>query len=182
MSEKIMNILKDFMSDIEDENIEIYNEFSLQHELGIYLRKKLSNFKVQFERNVNYFGISDTIKHEIDIVVFNETEKYSIELKYPKNGQYPEQMFSFIKDIKFMEQLKENGFNASFCVTLADDKNFYEGKRIDGIYSYFRGKNLIHGTIRKPTGSKNEEIFVNGSYYAEWEKNNKYSYYIIEVR
>lgn len=33
---------------------EVYNEFSLQHELGIYLRENLQkhgNFKVQFEKN-----------------------------------------------------------------------------------------------------------------------------------
>ena len=28
-----------------------------------------------------------------------------MELEYPVNGQYPEQMYSFIKDIAFMEQL-----------------------------------------------------------------------------
>jgi hypothetical protein len=30
--------------------VEIYNEFSLQHELGVYLRNNLENCKVQFER------------------------------------------------------------------------------------------------------------------------------------
>lgn len=39
-------------------------------------------------------------------------EIYAIELKYPKNGQYPEQMYSFIKDIKFMQQVKEK---KAFC-------------------------------------------------------------------
>ncbi len=35
----------------KEENI--YNEFSLQHELGIYLRRALpGNYKVQFERNI----------------------------------------------------------------------------------------------------------------------------------
>ena len=37
-------------------NDDIYNEFSLQHELGIFLREKLKTFKVEFERNVKFFS------------------------------------------------------------------------------------------------------------------------------
>ena len=39
-----------------------------------------------------------------------DTEKknrYAIELKFPRNGQYPETMFSFVKDIKFLENQEE---------------------------------------------------------------------------
>ena len=132
------------------------NEFSLQHELGIFLRAKLTGYKVQFERNTKYFGISGTVKHEIDIVIYNELEKHAIELKYPLNGQYTEQMFSFVKDIKFMEELKEAGFDNTYCLTLVQDKNLYSGQRRDGIYSYFRSKDPVQGTICKPTGRKYE--------------------------
>lgn len=52
-------------------DVEVYNEFSLQHELGIFLRTKLTGYKVQFERNTKFFGISGTVKHEIDILVRN---------------------------------------------------------------------------------------------------------------
>lgn len=116
----IVSLLEEFVDLIRNEEVEVYNEFSLQHELGIFLRAKLTGNKVQFERNVKFFGITGTVKHEIDIVIYNENEKYAIELKYPLNGQYPEQMYSFVKDIKFMEQLKEAGFMAfltnRFCV------------------------------------------------------------------
>jgi hypothetical protein len=37
--------------------IEIYNEFSLQHELGLFLRNQLNGCKVQFERNVSHFKL-----------------------------------------------------------------------------------------------------------------------------
>ena len=120
----IKKLLYEFMSMIEDNQIEIYNEFSLQHELGIFLREQLPNYKVQFERNTKYFGIKGTIKHEIDIVAYNDKEKYAVELKYPVNGQYPEQMYSFIKDILFMEQLKDDGFDATYSLTVVNDKNF----------------------------------------------------------
>ena len=35
------------------ENIEIYNEFSFQHELGLFLRRELKSYTIQFERNVS---------------------------------------------------------------------------------------------------------------------------------
>lgn len=154
--------------------VEVYNEFSLQHELGIYLRDQLKNnpdYKVQFERNTKYFFKAKGLeKHEIDITIFNsdKTKKYAIELKYPRNGAYPKTMFDFCKDIKFMEQCKQNGFTKTFCLTLVDvgfgrpddyvDKSgkkhsgnpFYDAKTRDDtsnnsdtpdnkeLYSYFR--------------------------------------------
>ena len=102
---ELANLVSDFFQVIIDEKIEIYNEFSLQHELGIYLRKRIPEYKVQFERNVSFFSNdNNTIKKEIDISIFSRDmrEKYAIELKCPVNGQYPEQMYSFVKDIKFM--------------------------------------------------------------------------------
>ena len=47
-------IIDSFVAEIKSKSIEIYNEFSLQHELGILLRNKINNKKVQFERNVGY--------------------------------------------------------------------------------------------------------------------------------
>ncbi|RUS50439.1 hypothetical protein QI30_19185, partial [Kurthia sp. 3B1D] len=91
--------IKDFFHLVKIQQIEIYNEFSLQHELGVYLRNHLdSTFKIQFERNIRFFGIQEKlIKKELDIAIYNSqtNEKYAIELKFPKNGQHPESMFSF---------------------------------------------------------------------------------------
>lgn len=93
-------IIQDFVQSVALGRIEIYNEFSLQHELGIHLRKQFPDLKVQFERNVSsLFGItSHFTKKEIDICVHSQdgTQKHSaFELKFPRNGQHPEQMFSF---------------------------------------------------------------------------------------
>ena len=116
---------------------------------------------------------------KIDINRFQVAD--AIELKYPLNGQYPEQMYSFIKDIKFMEQLKEAGFDGAYCVTLVQDKNFYSGNKVDGVYSYFRNGNTIHGTIIKPTGKKDESIDVYGEYQVEWKSINNWKYYIVDA-
>ncbi len=178
--------IEDFWEYVREQKTELYNEFSLQHELGIFLRSKLPEYKVQFERNVSYFGIySGTIKKEIDIVIFSpdRKEKYAIELKYPRNGQYPEQMYAFTKDILFIEELKALGFDATAAVTLVDDKPFYAGDNNSGIYQYFRGGKPIHGTIYRPTGSTKgkEHIDIKGEYTIKWKPIEKSMYYIVEA-
>lgn len=177
----IQKLLENFMVLVGNGEVEVYNEFSLQHELGIFLRANLTGYKVQFERNTKFFGIQGTIKHEIDIVVYNDTERYAIELKYPLNGQYTEQMFSFVKDIKFMEEMKDAGFNAAYCLTLVEDKNFYSGQKQDGIYAFFRGGKPVHGLICKPTGKKDEQLTVNGSYDIYWRAGGKMKFYLVQM-
>ena len=178
----IEKLLDEFMSCVESGDIEIYNEFSLQHELGLFLRERVDGYKVQFERNTRYFDISDTIKHEIDIVVYNADKKYAIELKFPVNGQYPEQMYSFVKDICFMEQLKQAGFNNTYCLTAVVDSKFYAGKKTDGIYSFFRGNAPLSGVISKPTGQREESVRLDGKYCIKWNtENKKYVYYVVSI-
>ena len=175
-------LLHEFMLQVGKEQIEIYNEFSLQHELGIFLRERLPGYKVQFERNTKYFGLTDLVKHEIDIVVYDDVRKYAVELKYPLNGQHPEQMFSFVKDICFMEQLKMKGFEKTYCMTVVKDKKFYSGTKKDGIYAYFRDRKPITGIITKPTGAKDERITIEREYSIEWNRaGEEHKYYIVEI-
>lgn len=178
---KLENLIREFVGLVEMGKIEIYNEFSLQYELGIYLRENISNYKIQFERNTKFFGVKETIKHEMDIVIYNDIEKYAIELKYPMNGQYPEQMFCFIKDIKFMEQMKENGFNDTYCLTIVSDKKFYYGKKLDGMYAFFRDGKLVNGLINKHTGKRDEQIIINGNYKINWEGCGDKRYYLVQI-
>lgn len=182
----LKELIKNFWDYQKKNNIELYNEISFQHELGIYLRNNLPNYKIQFERNISYFfnNVKDTKKKEIDIVIFKDdfSEKYAIELKYPKNGQYPEQMFSFIKDIKFMEQARCLGFDKTFVMTLVDDRLFYDGNDVSGIYSFFRSGKTIQGTITKPTGKKDDVIVLLGQYRINWQRLNlDCRYYLIEI-
>ena len=165
--ERVKEILeKDFWEYIKKggKEIELYNEFSFQHELGLYLRHELSQYgyKVQFERNTKYFAKNDTFrKHEIDIVVFKTDERdefeklAAIELKFPRHGQYPVRMFNCIEDILFMEELKERAhFKHTFVMAIVNHKvkgdkddeigrNFYDIhnkhlKKDNSIYKYFR--------------------------------------------
>ncbi|CAM2933626.1 hypothetical protein B0183_04815 [Glaesserella parasuis] len=194
----IESLVNDFFSYLKyKEDIEIYNEFSFQHELGIFLREKLNennkDYKIQFERNVKDFGYipkDKNEKKEIDIVILNKyenDEKYAIELKFANatNGQYPEKMFSFIKDIHFMETVKAEckGFVRNYCITIVEDENFYKKKgKIDGIYAYFRNGKQITGDIEKPTGKEKYSISLKETYQIIWQKfgENK-KFYIVKI-
>ena len=168
-----MNALIDkFIGAVSKGYVEVYNEISLQHELGFFLRSYLPKHKVQFERNVSYFFPNKKIftKREIDISIFSPDKrdlKHVFELKFPRNGQYPEQMYSFCKDIAFIEELKESGFRQAHLIIFADDHLFYEGIT-EGIYGFFRGGIALHGTVQKPTGKKDTNVFIKGRYNVRW--------------
>ena len=176
-----------FFSEIADGQIEIYNEFSLQHELGILLRCSLNaDLKVQFERPVSFFGLpkSGFEKTEIDIVVFtpDQSVRYAIELKYPRRGQYPEQMFKACQDIRFLEQLSSSGFTGGFFVMVVDDHLFYEGETRTGIYRYFRGRTPLCGVIQKPTGKRDKSFEIEGCYTIQWRHiKESLKYCVVEV-
>lgn len=165
--------LVEFMNQVSNDGIEIYNEFSIQFELAIFLRANLpKEYKIQLERNINYFGLDKEhfLKKEMDIVVFNPAteEKHCIEIKYPTNGQYPEQMFSMCKDIKFLEELVDAGFSDSYCLVVVNDPLFYSIKGEEGIYRLFRKEKRLKGTIQKPTGKKDITYHLNHEYKIEW--------------
>jgi hypothetical protein len=174
--------IKEFFQNVANGNTEIYNECSLQHELGIFLRVSTvsSQYKIQFERPVSFFGLSRSVfvKKEIDIAVFtpDRAERIAIEVKFPRNGQYPEQMFKFCEDVAFGEQLVLAGFTAAFFVVASDDPLFYSGSQQTGIYAAFRGNQPLQGTIVKPTGKRDETVHVCGSYRVEWRQAGELKY------
>lgn len=176
-----------FFHSISSGEIEIYNEFSLQHEFGIYLRSILpqAEYKVQFERPAAWFGASspDLSKKEIDIAAFRRDGAYkvAVELKFPRNGQYPEQMFKACQDLMFLEQLVTASFNCGLFVMAADDRLFWEGKDRVGLYSCFRATNPIVGFISKPTGDKDEAVTLKGSYLITWHKAGLLRYFSLTV-
>lgn len=201
MRDQIRESIKNFIEN-EVTNDNIYNEFSLQHELGIKLREKFkdSDYLVEFERNISHFDITDPDqkipKREIDIVVYNQTHKYAIELKYPthEQGQVPEHMYAFLKDIAFCEGLVKERFDAAYAVTLVDSDLYYGNDKLKNDkypYEYFRNvknprKKTINGTFSRPTGKdkENTQITVNGPHNIEWNDANGMTngkYYIVEI-
>lgn len=168
-----------FVEAVKQQHTEVYNEFSLQHEFGIFLRQHISACKIQFERNVGFFfpQKESFIKKEIDITVFSPDKKdlrYAIELKYPRNGQYPVQMFHFCQDVAFAEELKKAGFSSTASMIFADDPLFYRdplpyrGPQPE-IYGLFRGQRPLHGRVKKTTGKKEPDLIIEGNYVVEWK-------------
>lgn len=177
-----------FLNDIQENKIEIYNEFSLQHELGIFLRQSLTHdLKIQFERNVYYFFNTKEgfTKREIDLSIFDEdfSKRFCIELKFPRNGQYPEQMFNICKDIKFLEELKSKGFTNCYSLSVVEDRNFYTSNKVEEekIYKYFRNNVDLHGKIIKPTGNRDETLHLDGIYSLTWKNLNDYKFLLIKI-
>ena len=153
----------------------IYNEFSLQHELGIHLREVLGDsYKIQFERNIldiseQYLKNKSAIslcKKEMDIYIRHGNDHYAIELKFPLKEQSAKEvrLYSFIEDIYFMKQVKNLGFNQTFVFTLVNDPGYYTKSDAKGkeVYKIFRqptvsiGKNEIK-KINKDIKKHNEE-------------------------
>ncbi len=163
----------EFLDRVRREEVELYNEASLQYELAIHLRHSLDPaWKIQLERPVDYFGLhraSGFVKKEIDIVVFTEQQAHAIELKLPMRGQYPEQLYSFCKDILFLEQMVRAGFGTCYFLAVVADRLFWEGRTTDGIYAPFRGHASICGEVRKPTGDRDESLRMAGQHAVTWD-------------
>jgi hypothetical protein len=165
-------------TDINDYTSNIYNEYSLQHELGLFLKNNLSgNWKIFFEKSMyNNKKIESKhqkdvwVKKEADLVVIkyaenNEIEKYAIELKFCRgiNARTPENMFDFIKDIRFMEQVKyHKKFTNTYNLIIVDnrkyyDKEYYKRKKYSYIYDIFKVND--NGKINIPKKPKNMQAY-----------------------
>lgn len=171
------SLIREFMSEVGKGKIEIYNEFSLQHELGVYLRGRLPQLRIQFERNVRFFFIAPESfpKREIDICAWSlstgsaRIPEWAIELKFPRAGRHPESMYDYIKDISFCEKLREQGFKQAYAVMVADDPLFYRTSRASGIYAHFRSGHPLMGHIVKPTGNQDHTTTLRGKYELSWQ-------------
>ncbi len=129
-------------------------------------------FKVQFERPIGFFGHKPLpfIRKEIDIALFSPEKGYklAVELKFPRNGQYPEQMFKACQDIAFLEQHVDGGFKYGALVIAVDDPLFFSGDGKTELYRFFRTGQPVHGVIQKPTGAKDQAVAISGTHTIRW--------------
>ena len=162
-------------------------EATLQFKLLMKLAEIRKEDNIFPERNIEYYKLESKkyTKKEVDIVLENENNtNVAIELKMPMNGQTPEQMYKFVEDIKFLEELKKsNVFSSCFLITVTNDKNFWQGREKKGIYSYFRDNRELSGKITKPTGKiKTSHFLLQGKYNVTWKNlNDDFKYFIIEI-
>ena len=177
------DLLNEFVKEISLKKIEVYNEASIQHELALLLRKNLNDYKVQFERNVSAFGLNKQIfvKKEIDLVIFkkDKSEAYAIEIKFPRQKAYPNQMLMICEDIKFLEQLKNANFTKCFFLAFADDGNFWNDKGGRTIYQKFRKEKRLEGKFEGKINGKHIKLNFDSSYRINWKSIDECTRYFL---
>ena len=152
---------------------EIYNERSLQFELGAYLKENFGqNCKIYYEKDIYEYIKGKFSKHYPDILIVDNSKKYLVELKFlpekaNKKYGYPKRFFELLEDISFVSQLRvldQPYFAEVLSVTVAADKKFFsKPNRSERIESY--------NTNLKPRG----EIFNKN--YPKIQLENTSTYY-----
>lgn len=186
-------------SSFDNYEYNIYNEISFQHELGKYIENL--GYKVLYEKNM-YDNKKkelinekhDWVKKEVDLVIIKDKEKFAIELKFSKgeNARTPENMYDFIKDIRFMEQVKEyRKFKNVYNFIIVNSQKYYNSELNKNestckynIYEMFRRKTVDKNKREyvipchpakeqcyfKPTGKENGiEFVLSKEYRGEWK-------------
>lgn len=172
--------IHEFVQFAVDSKIQFYNECTLQMELGLFLRLKYPKLRIQLERPITQFGTREICgKKEIDICILDEHDVpfSAIEVKMPDNGRVPESMFDYCRDIRFCESLVSVGFRSASALLLTPDKAFRSGRKKDSIYAFFRGGTPLCGTVKKPTGTKQSEITLTGTYGLKWRTDHAHFAY-----
>jgi hypothetical protein len=188
----VERLIRQFFLEVTDPYESFYNEASLQHELALYLRRQLPTglrvhiLRVHFERPASWFRPAATglTKKEIDLAVADGSrgQVVAIELKCPRQGQHPEQMFKACQDLQFLEELVAAGFAGGVFVMHVRDPLFYERGSRAGIYAHFRAGAAIGGVIRKPTGARDQIAEIRGSYAPLWiQGGGSYRYWVQSV-
>jgi hypothetical protein len=180
---KIDELLKNIKFD------DFFIEATFQFKLLMQLAKIFNENCIFPERNIEYYyrlTSQDFSKKEVDIIIEqNNNLNIALELKMPMNGQVPEQMYKFVKDIKFLEELKATGiFDKCYLIVVTNDSNFWQGSKNDGIYSFFRNGQTLKGKIFKPTGNiKKEDCHqISGEYQIKWNiMDNNFRYFVVEA-
>ena len=181
--------------EINNNNLELYGEAGLQHELALYLKKELPDFIIRLEYPITrvYRPNHGFIKKEMDIYLISPTnEKYLIELKLPKeNCGTPKEMYRAFQDVKFAEELKKHGFKSCYCLLITERTAFWQAPQAnEEIYYLFNGdkvefKSIDESFLPKFLHNKGNIILTN-QYSAIWKEfvdanNCFWKYYVLEV-
>jgi hypothetical protein len=152
-----------------------YLEATFQFKFLMCLAKIYDEDSIFPERNIGYYKLNQKTfsKKEVDIIIEQGNNlSIAFELKMPMNGQVPEQMYKFVEDIVFLEELKASRlFGKCYLITVTNDSNFWQGVKNNGIYAPFRNRGPLKGKIYKPTGNEKNESFhqISGEYHIVWQ-------------
>ncbi|GHV71753.1 hypothetical protein AGMMS49928_25050 [Spirochaetia bacterium] len=178
--------IDEFLGNIKFDNF--YLEATFQFKLLMQFAKIYNEDSIFPERNIGYYRLNQKTfsKKEVDIIIEQGNNlPIAFELKMPMNGQVPEQMYKFVEDIVFLEELKASLlFGKCYLITVTNDSNFWQGSKSDGIYAPFRNGVPLKGKIYKPTGNEKNKSFhqISGEYHIAWNTlSNSFRYFALEV-
>lgn len=164
----MQSLISSFFVKAPDSCGPIYNERSLQLELGYYFRS--NHAQVEFERPFNVTPLKGSTcrqKTNLDLLIGRSGRTTAIELKVPLNGRHPETLYDFCNDIAFVEGIVRGGLaDEGLCILMTNDRVFWnDSGRGSEIHHLFRRKgSLLTGAVKKPTGSADTTIVVSGLY------------------
>lgn len=191
----MLDKINQFFESITVSPIELYSEFGLQHELAIFLRSNFEDLTVRLEYPTSriFNPLPELVKKEIDLYVTNrQGEKFIIEIKMPKNDSgIPNQMYEAVRDIKFLEQMKNNHINGCFAILMTSHSSFWQAPQANaGIYQFFNGEQIniqsLWQTNMPDFLHKKGEVRLHRNYSATWNNyldvhNIKWKYYVLEL-
>lgn len=191
----LLNKINRFFETIQQTPSELYSEFGLQHELAFFLRNNYPDLMVRMEYPTTriFNPLPDLIKKEIDIYIKTEDgRRYAIELKMPKDDcGTPNEMYRAIKDVKFLEQLRQSHLDGCYAILLTERQSFWQAPQANaGIYHLFNGQHVNIQTIEEvhlpKFLHKKGGIQLNKQYQGNWNNyvdvhNTTWKYYVLEV-
>lgn len=177
------NLIADFKEYCEYRNWKFdkyASEFTFQFRLCRFLDSKFGDkLNIELESNIQRHDLSNLTKKEIDIELYNsKQERTAIELKFIRDqGSFNIGMFRFCEDIRFIEELKENGFNGGYAIVFTTIPELYTAPRRElnpknkenlKLYTSFRKEFSLSGKLQIKTGNLRGAVYLNGSYNLDW--------------
>jgi hypothetical protein len=167
---QLIDDVREFLEGKEIDVGPVYNEHSLQMELGCFLRMR--RYSVEFERPFEISPLPGSTrrgKRELDLFLTCDGRTTVLELKVPLAGRVPESMYDFCADLAFVEGLVRHKMaETGLALLVTNNRQFWQGRPM-GIYEAFRQPNAkLGGNIGKPTGGIHETVVLSGSYDLSW--------------
>lgn len=187
-------VIDDFFNHISANLIELYSEFGLQHEMALFIRMNYPEYKVRLEYHVKRINpdLVGLAKWELDLYVIEPNGATSVvEFKMPKSDSgTPAEMYSAIKDVKFLEQIEDLVDNR-YAILVTNNLAFWNAPRATSfIYHFFNGNevnisSLLHQHVPLFLHDK-PELILNNNYSAMWLELKDidgavWKYYIIQA-
>jgi hypothetical protein len=156
------------------------SEFTFQFRICRFLDSMNMANEIELESNIQRYNFPQLIKKEIDIDFIDlKGKKIAMELKFVRDlGSFNIGMYKFCEDVKFLEQLVQNGFDSGFALIFTTIEKIYTRSNKEmkprnpentALYCSFREKFQISGSLSIKTGNLNQSILLKGKYDLNWE-------------